>query len=216
MALKLGTENKRQVYLVIGLFAVILCIGGYEVYQSFSGPSTPVHRVVVTPPPAVQYPVARMRETGVHETAANPSAANGPEAQKLSNAGIDPALHLEKLAMTEDVQYKGTGRNIFSAESAPAHIEAPVTGPRPGVVAAAAPVVPEKPKPPAIELRYFGYTQTKDKSLQAFFVHGDDIFVARSGEIIDHRYKVGAIMPGNVQITDLGYNNVQSLPLQAN
>jgi hypothetical protein len=211
MALRMGSENKRQVYLVIGLFAVILCIGGYEVYQSFSGPSTPVRKVAVTPPPAVQYPVAR-----AHETGTNQSAANGPQAQKLSNAGIDPALHLEKLALTEDVQYKGTGRNIFSAESVPAHIEAPVTGPRPGAVVAAAPVVPEKPKPPAIELRYFGYTQTKDKSLQAFFVHGDDIFVARSGEIIDHRYKVGAIMPGNVQITDLGYNNVQSLPLQAN
>jgi len=213
MAMRMGTENKRQVYLVIGLFAVILCIGGYEVYQSFSGPSTPVRRVAATPPPAMQIPAAR-----AHEAATNLAAANGPEAQKLTNAGIDPALHLEKLALTENVEYKGTGRNIFSSESAPARIEIPIKGARPGVavVSSAAPVVPEKPKPPAIELKYFGYTQTKDKSLQAFFVHGDDIFVARSGEIIDHRYKVGAIMPGNVQITDLSYNNVQSLPLQAN
>ena len=41
MALALGTENRRQVILVVVLFAVVLGVGGYELYQNFAGPSTP-------------------------------------------------------------------------------------------------------------------------------------------------------------------------------
>ena len=207
MALALGTENKRQVYLAIALFAAVVCIGGYEAYQSFGGSSTPVRPVVTAHPAALQ-------PAPYYGHAAAPSAASGREAQKLSNASIDPALHLDKLALCEQVEYRGTGRNIFSAESAPAVIEKPVKSARNNQPVVNAPPAP--PRPPAIDLKYFGYAQAKDKSIQAFLVHGDDIFIAHSGEIVDHRYKVGAILPGSVQITDLGYNNTQTLPLQAN
>jgi hypothetical protein len=41
MALAMGTENKKQVYTVVALFAVIVLVGGYELYGSFGGSSTP-------------------------------------------------------------------------------------------------------------------------------------------------------------------------------
>jgi hypothetical protein len=209
MALPLGLENKRQVYLLAALVVVILCIAGYQIKQNFGGPSASVPTA-----PAIR-PAAAAPVNG--RTAANSSAPSGQDALKLSNAGIDPALHLDRLAMSEGVEYRGTGRNIFSIDSAPAHIETPASSPRPGQHAAnALPAAPEKPRPPAIDLKYFGYTQTKNKSSQAFFVHGDDVFIAHTGEIVEHRYKVGTILPGSVQVTDLGYNNTQTLYLQAN
>jgi hypothetical protein len=204
MAIPLGLENKRQVYIVVALFAVLLGLGGWRLYQMFSGPSTP--------PPSVPAAARPAAATGTTSTPA------GPEAEKLTNDNIDPTLHFEKLAQSEDIRYAGTGRNIFSAESAPIDIPTPLKSARagaggtPNVTVAG---VPAQPRPPAIELKYFGYTQTPDKTLQAFFTHGDDIFMARTGEIVDHRYKVGTIKPLSVQITDMAYNNTQTLGLSA-
>jgi hypothetical protein len=192
----LGAENKKQVYILIALAVVILVMGGYELYSNFSGPS---------PQPAAR-PAAAMPRAG--------QTAVAPEAQKISNTNIDPTLHLDKLAESEDVAYAGTGRNIFSAESAPVAIPTPLKTARNTPTVTLPPAPPAPPRPPAIDLKYFGYSQSGDKSLQAFFVHGDDIFMAKSGEVVDHRYKVGAIKPTSVEITDLAYNNTQTLALQ--
>ena len=207
MAMPLGTENKRQVYTVIALASVILLGGGYELYNYLGAPAAPAP----APAAATRPTTAPARRAG---TGNAQQAATGPQAKQVASNNLDPALHLDKLAQSEEVVYAGTGRNIFSAESAPVHIETPVKTARNNAPAVNMP--PEPPRPPAIDLKYFGYSQSPDKSMRAFLVRGDDIFMARPGEIVDHRYKVDSIMPGSVQITDLGYNNTQTVPLSAN
>jgi hypothetical protein len=194
MALRMGTENKRQVYIVLALFAIIAVVGGKELYTTIAGPSIPRH--------------------------AAPAAMNvapaGQEAEKLSNAGIDPTLHFGKLAQSEDVVYSGTGRNIFSADSSPVAIPSALKSARPGTPSVTPAVPAGPPQPPAIDLQYFGYSKANDAGLQAYFLHGGDIFLARTGQIVDHRYRVDAIKPGSAEVTDLGYNHTETLPLKSN
>jgi hypothetical protein len=206
MALQVGAENKKQVYLLVVLLVIILGVGGFELYSNFSSPSTPSR-------PA---PAASRAASGAHG-AQSKDATKEPEAQKLSNEGIDPTLHFDELAQSEDVEYSGTGRNIFSASSAPGKIDTPIAPARPKEASNTPPPppVPVVPKPPAIDLKYFGYSETPDRLLQAFFVHGDDIFMATTGQVVDHRYRVGAIKPGSVEVTDMAYNDTQTLTLSA-
>jgi hypothetical protein len=217
MALPLGTENRKQVYIVIGLFAVILPIAIWEIYGMVATPSAPV-RPAVPAVAQVQHAAAITDSDAAAPGPAAAAATSGPAAQRLNASDIDPSLHFEKLAESEQVEYAGTGRNIFSAESVPVaiKIDTPITNGRNDKANVTTPTAPVAPKPPAIDLKYFGYTETKDKSLKAFFVHGDDVFMAKTGEIVDHRYKVGTIQPGSVEVTDLSYKNTQTLPRTAN
>ena len=201
MAMPLGTENKRQVYLVIALFAAILVIGGFELYQTLSGPAAAVRAV----------PTQAQLQTNAG------SAANqrpGTEAQRIGFANIDPVLHFDKLAQSENVDYKGTGRNIFSAESAPPEIPKAIASARPKGPTVDVP--PPPPEPPAIDLKYFGYSQAKGGEPEAYFIHWDDVFIARSGQIVDHRYKVDSVKPTSADVTDLGYNHTQTLAISQN
>ena len=96
-------------------------------------------------------------------------------------------------------------------------IPTPLSSARPNStpVAAVPAGPPPPPKPPGIDLKYFGYVQAADKSMQAFFSHGENIYMARTGDIVEHRYKIGGIKPTGAEVTDLSYTNTQTLPLQA-
>jgi hypothetical protein len=199
--MKAGMEDKRKVMILAGLGLVIAVLAVWELHGFFSGPAPTPKPVAATPQPGTQ----------AHVTLTGQPA----EAQHVANPAADVTLHLDRLALSEDVEYAGTGRNIFSAASEPVNIPQPIKSAR--ETAKVAPPVPTGPPPPPdIDLKYFGYSQGHDRSIRAFLVRGDDIFIAHTGEIVNHRYQVGAISPGSIQITDLSYNHTQTLPLIAN
>jgi hypothetical protein len=203
MALKLGAENKRNVVIV----GVLLCVLAYLAISQLIGSSR-------TPAPVTPAP----RVATLHPAPQAPALANaGPEAKKRPGTGLDPSLHLDKLAASESLEYAGSGRNIFSADSAPVAIPEPQGPARP--LTPKGPLQtgpPPPPQPPSIDLRYFGYAASKNGERKAFFLHGDDVFEAAAGEIVNHRYKVVDVEQRSVQVTDLSYNNTQTLQLVAN
>jgi hypothetical protein len=193
--MKSGLENKRNVAVLVVLLVVMAGCVFYFVKTMF---------LTGGPPP----------QTAETATAAQPATAGGMghAAQKVpSLANLDPTLHPELMAGAESLEYTGNGRNIFSMSSAPEKIEA-VKGPiRPNqIVAAKGPVGP--PQPPAIDLKFFGY-EAAGGARKAFLLHGDDVFIAMEGDVVDHHYKILKISPLSIQVTDLLYNHTQTLPL---
>ena len=196
MALKIGAENKRNVYIAGALGLVVLVL----VIRMLLG-SSPVPVSQVAPSPATARPA-----TGTESHTATKLPANG--------GSLDPTLHPELMEQAESLEYTGTGRNIFSLNSAPVEIPKPIASARAQAQAASAPTGP--PPPPAIDLKFFGYSSRKSGLRHAFLLKGEDVFIASEGDVVDHRYKVVKIAPMSVQVEDIPFSNTQSLPLIAN
>ena len=219
MALKTGSEDKKKVILAAVLGIVVLGLVGWDLVRIFGSgtPPPPLPPQIAnssgessqqaqtqTPPPTVAQQAA-------------PSAASGHEALEIpgSLANLDPTLHPEWMAAAESLKYEGTGRNIFSMSSAPVHIEKPLGPIRPGG-AHAAQVAQGPPAPPPIDLKFFGYESHPNGLRKAFLLHGDDVFIASEGDVVDHRYKIVSIAPLSITIEDIPYNDTQTLPLLQN
>lgn len=202
--MRTGFENRRNVAIMAVLLAVMIILAVRFVKDVFIGgaPPTPTATVASAPTPATTPPGALRR-----------TVAAGPAARELpSLENLDPTLHPELMAGAESLMYTGDGRNIFSMSSAPAQKIERVKGPvRPGhTEVAKGPQGP--PPPPPIDLTFFGYAAANG-SRQAFLLHGQDVYIAREGDVVDHHYKVVRINPLSIEVTDLLYNNTQTLPL---
>ena len=212
MALKVGTEDRKKVAIAAALGLVALLLAARTI---FGGPDTPS----VAPPQPV--PASSLASTAAAPSNASAPAAvrtqAGTAAPRASGEQLDPTLHPELMAENESFVYSGSGRNIFSMNSAPAVQLASFEKPKP--IRPVAPVYTPPagpPPPPNIDLKFFGYSARHDGSREAFLLHGDDVFIASEGDVVSHRYRVVKIAANNVTIEDLPYHNTQSLPLVLN
>lgn len=126
---------------------------------------------------------------------------------------LDPRLRLDLLKISEGVEYKGSGRDIFHGEpdiAIPQPVE-PGRLDQQGNVRT--PVNTGPPPPPPIDLKFFGYATHSGRHKSIFLAQGDSVFTAREGDIVAGRYRVMKINPTSVEIRDVLSNNTQTIPL---
>jgi hypothetical protein len=146
-----------------------------------------------------------------------------PEGTDVS--GIDPTLHLGLLAKLRNLPMEGGARSVFK-EGAPPPPPAPdpvTIKPGPMVAKAGGPGNAEPPKPtgppptpppPPIPLKFYGYAnQARGGPKRAFFLEGDDIFVAAENETVHNRYKIIKIGVNSAIVEDTTDKHQQTLPL---
>src|SRR5882757_8218623 len=214
MALRLGAESKPKLYAAIGLGVVVLIIAILQVPKFFGG-SAPAPVAPPAPVATTTAAPASAPSDGSRSTSAAGATAYPHEAVQLAgDSALDPTLRPELMAQAEETTYTGNGRNIFSPNSAaptPVAIEKPKNFRN-----EPPPPPPGPPPPPTIDLKFYGYSSSGGGSRQIFLLHGDDIFLARQGDVVDRRYRVVSIRPFSVEIEDIPYHNTQSLPLSQN
>jgi hypothetical protein len=192
--LELGTENRKKA-IVAGVLMVIAVIVIANAF--FGGSSSPSSSSAstATSAAATSAPVAAPRKSG----------------KKLRTAArsLDPTLRFDWLKASEDMQYEGNGRNIFRAD---AEIPKPIV-PVVSDQQAQNNTPPPPPPPPPINLKFFGFANKPGEPKKVFLSQGDDVFIAREGDIVDRRYRIVRISPNAVEVEDVLNNNRQSIPL---
>ena len=137
---------------------------------------------------------------------------------------VDPTLRLDLLAKLQDVGVDGTQRSLFDFSAPPApKLPEPKIKPKPADDGAkpddpetAKPRDPPKPPPPPIPLKFYGYINpTNPSDKRAFFLEGDNIYVAREGDLIEKRYKVVRIGVTSAVVKDTQHDHEQTLALVA-
>jgi hypothetical protein len=225
----LGADRKRLVILG-GLVVLLVAVyfinrapdsGAPQPQAASNLPNDPVTlkrlpSTSVTPLPP-QRQTARRGETAIEDFKPSFKLPEGADVSR-----IDPTLKLDLMAKLRDLPLEGGERSLFDfgappkPKTPPPPVQPikPVTPPPTTAETPPAPVAPVKPPPPPIPLKFYGYVNPSRGGVrQAFFLDGDDIFVAGENEMIRNRYKVIRIGVNSAVVEDTANKNQQTLPL---
>ncbi len=236
---KVGAQPK-QIKILGGLVAVLLVVYLLNRTPSApdSAPSTAPRPVAVTPAVTSpggqrQLPSVARSTNGGPVRGASRSGEDFRPSLKLQEgtdvSRIDPTLKLDLLAKLRTAAMEGGSRSIFEfsqppppppvkvAPIKPGGIPGTPGGPpiaKPPVLAGAETVKPPAPPATPIPLKFYGYANTpKNGPRRAFFLDGEDIFVAGENDMIRSRYKIIKIGVNSAVVEDTTNKNQQTLPL---
>ncbi len=224
MNLNLGTQDRKKVIMAAGFGVVAIGCLIYMFNAVFGGPGTPPPAATTVTTTSTTVTPAATRTVSTTNTAITPVSSAGSVAGREAKAGAvanaaasgsqsqNPELRLDLLQLAEHTQYQGTGRNVFSAEAPPPLVPIAAAPIRPLV---ATPVNTGPPAPPPIDLQFYGYATSKGQKKRVFLKHGEDIFIAAEGDIVNHRYRIKSISNNSVEIEDILNNNTQPIALSS-
>jgi len=207
------TPDLQKKVATVGGF--VLLAGGILYFQLRDDSPTPV----AAPPTVQTIPSAGPAAKTGAVISVPPGHAVGAAAKNLGTtaAQLDPTLHMEAMLVTESLVYSGSGRNIFSPNSAPVvpvGIPKAIASARPkGAMAPMAQMPQGPPPPPPIDLKFFGTATAANGQRRAFLLKGEDVFLASDGDIVQRRYKVVTVSANSIVVEDMANNNRQTLPL---
>ncbi len=226
----LGAEPKKVVALA-GLLVVLVVV--FFVNRTPSSPSSDVPAAPPTPRPSAQaaptelardssaaiMPAQRAQRGAENSIQDFKPSLKPPEGTDVSR--IDPTLHLDRIAKLRTLALEGGARSVFDFGAPPPPKQLPVVQPIKPVTAVIKPSIPgvgtspgapAAPVFPPIPLKFYGYVDASS-ARRAFFLQGDDIFVAGENDVISSRYKIVRINPNSAVVEDTTNKNQQTLPL---
>ena len=234
-----GAERKKLFWL-IGLVATAIVAyewstHSYDTPQAATAPHTPGDQAIPSLP---TLPASRKEFPPTPAQRISPAGPARGSAQAVTDfrptlkpkegidvSAIDPTLHLDSLAKLRNLPMEGGARSVFKEGAAPAPPPPPVSikpGPMIAGNGAGSPNAepakpagpPPAPPPPPIPLKFYGYAnQQRGGPKRAFFLDGEDIFVAGENETIRNRYKIIKIGVNSAVVEDTTDKHQQTLPL---
>lgn len=230
--MNLGAEPKKV--MILGGLALV---GGYVFYTNVLSTDTPAANPPKSAAPAAAQIAAPAPSAGQANAFRKKSIRVSGEfrptlkfapGERPNFATLDPTLRLDLLAKVQGIAPEGGARSLFAFSTAPPppptaqtaavviHPKRKVFGPEPPPAPPGPPAARVEPPPPPISLKFYGYSAPRaDGQKRAFFLDGDDIFVASEGEMVKKRYRVVQIGINSVVMEDTQFkNNRQTLILQ--
>ena len=202
--MKLGTENKTKTWIAGGLALVAVY---FAITRLPGALTTPPQPAAARPAASAEIPTAQPQRRKIGKRGTSNS---------LLTPTLDPRLRLDLLKGAEDTEYQGNGRNIFTAQAEPpAPMPQPKSNPDLTTKNQQPQGPPQPPPPPPIPLKFFGVASKAGEPKRALLADGEDVFVAKEGDIVDRHYKVNKIGVNSVEIQDVLTNHVQTIPLTA-
>jgi len=208
--------KRRKRELVLGGALVVVIAAFLYTHSWTSAPSGGEVILVTGPPPAVAGAISKLSSVKIPgvllERLSEARAAYDPSQRNIFRYGNlpPPPPSPEEVARVEAAKRAAEEARQTAMQAALAQQQQqqkaaeeaarnqPPIDPTTGLPVGATPPPPPKPVPPAVTLRYSGYLGSEQNKM-AVLISGEDMLLARSGDVVEKQFKV----------LDIGYDWVK-------